>query len=315
MSEILLTVVPVFAMIAIGFAAAQFKLIAGAAALGLRQFVFLFAIPALLFRTMVEVEVTDAAPWALWGAYFSSVAIVWAMAAVIARSVQQLGDAGGAAASTTAVYGNLVMLGIPLALPYFGPAAALPAALILSIHSPVLLFVATLMAEWAGRGTGKPFSAILQGLIVNLLQNPIIAALVLGSLWRFTGWGLHPVADKIISLLSQAGVPAALFALGLSLAAYGLRGQLMPVAVLLALKMAAFPAVAWVMVTQVFFLPPVPAGVVVLFAAMPPGATAYLFASQYRAAVAPVSGAIALGTALSLVTVSVLLWLLGPNSL
>lgn len=311
MSDILLIVVPVFALIALGFAAAKLNLIAGAAAVGLRQFVFVFAIPALLFRTMVEVEVSDAAPWTLWAAYFSSIAVVWGMAAAIARFVPPLGEAGGAAAATASVYGNLVMLGIPLALPYFGPAAALPAALILSVHSAVLLFAATLMAEWAGLGTGRRFSAMLGGLFLNLLQNPIIAALLAGSLWRFTGWGLHPIADKIVSLLGQAGVPAALFALGLSLAAYGLKGHLLPVAVLLALKMAALPAVAWVMVTHVFVLPPIPAGVVVLFAAMPPGATAYLFASQYKAAVAPVSGTIALGTALSLVTVSVLLWLLG----
>ncbi|CUU21597.1 putative permease [Bradyrhizobium sp. JR7.2] len=47
-------------------------------------------------------------------------------------------------------------------------------------------------------------------------------------------------------------------------------------------------------------LPPVAAGV--LFAAMPTGANAYIFAVQYQRLVNPVSGAVALGTLLAAVT-------------
>lgn len=41
------------------------------------------------------------------------------------------------------------------------------------------------------------------------------------------------------------------------------------------------------------------AGVIVLFAAMPTGANAYIFAVQYQRLVNPVSGAVALGTLLA----------------
>ena len=46
-------------------------------------------------------------------------------------------------------------------------------------------------------------------------------------------------------------------------------------------------------------LPPVAAGVVVLFAAMPAGANAYIFAMRYQRVVNSASGAVALGTLLS----------------
>ena len=52
-------------------------------------------------------------------------------------------------------------------------------------------------------------------------------------------------------------------------------------------------------------LPPVVTGVVVLFAAMPTGANAYIFAVQYQRLVNPVSGAVALGTLLAAVTLPV----------
>ncbi len=83
------------------------------------------------------------------------------------------------------------------------------------------------------------------------------------------------------------------------------------VTVILALKMILFPLLAAVLVITVFELPPVEAGVVILFASLPPGVNAYLFASKYDAAVAPVSGAIAVGTVLSLFTTSAVLWFIG----
>lgn len=45
----------------------------------------------------------------------------------------------------------------------------------------------------------------------------------------------------------------------------------------------------------------------ILFAALPGGVNAYLFASRYNVAVGPVSGAIAIGTGLAIVTTSLLL--------
>jgi predicted permease len=59
------------------------------------------------------------------------------------------------------------------------------------------------------------------------------------------------------------------------------------------------PAVAWVLAFWVFRLPPIAAGVVVLFAAMPAGANAYIFATRYQRVVNSASGAVALGTVLA----------------
>ena len=52
-------------------------------------------------------------------------------------------------------------------------------------------------------------------------------------------------------------------------------------------------------------LPRLAAGVVMLFAAMPTGANAYISAVQYQRLVNPVSGAVALGTQLAAVTLPV----------
>ena len=66
----------------------------------------------------------------------------------------------------------------------------------------------------------------------------------------------------------------------------------------------AMPAIAFAL-AKLLNLPPVVTGVVVLFAAMPTGANAYIFAVQYQRLVNPASGAVALGTLLAAVTLPV----------
>jgi len=310
MNAILITVVPVFLLIGLGYVAARFKLMEGAGVVGLNNFVFLFAIPALLFRTAMKVDIGASAPWRLWAAYFGAMVIIWLLAILISPKIPSLRPAGGAAAAMGSSFGNLVMMGIPLSFAHYGEAAVVPAALIVAIHAPIHWFIATLRAEWVGRGGGS-LAATLKELVLSLAKNPIVMALVAGALWGATGLGLHPIADRTITMLGEAGVPAALFALGLSLAAFGLKGHMRGVSIILVLKMAVFPLVAAVMAFKVFDLPPLTASIIVLFACLPPGANAYLFATRYKASVAPVSGAIGVGTFVALFSVTAVLWLLG----
>jgi len=57
-------------------------------------------------------------------------------------------------------------------------------------------------------------------------------------------------------------------------------------------------------------IPPLWAQVAVLFAAMPTGANAFVFAQRNEEAVAAVSGAITLGTALAAISAAILLYLM-----
>jgi len=310
MNAIAITVVPVFLLIGLGYLAARFKLLDTGGVTGLNNFVFMFAIPALLFRTAMKVDIGVTAPWRLWGAYFGAAAIVWILTVLISPKIPSLRPSGGAAAAIAASFGNLVMMGIPLSFAHYGEAAVIPAALIVAIHAPVHWFFATLRAEWSDRQGGS-IAATLRELVISLAKNPIVMALLAGAVWGFTGFGLHPILDRTITLLGQAGVPAALFALGLSLAAYGFKGHIRGMSVLLVMKMAVFPLVAGVMAFKVFDLPLLYANIVVLFACLPPGANAYLFASRYKVSVAPVSGAIGLGTFVALFSVTAVLWFLG----
>ena len=310
MTSILNTVLPVFGMIVLGYVLTRTRIFDAMAGRGISLFVFNVAIPALLFKTVATMAAQDGAPWGLWMAFFGGLAITWVITAFASRFLDALSPSGGAAASMAAGYGNLALLGTPLALAHFGQGVAIPLGMILSINTPVLWFAATLHRELARHSGSFSISRTAKELFLKLASNAIVLSLIAGALWRVTGIGLHPIAEKMLDMLADASVPTALFALGVSLAGFSLRGAWNGVFMLIALKMVLMPVLVFIMVRYVVALPPLWAQVAVLFAAMPTGANAFLFARRHEEAVPAVSGAIALGTGLAAISASILLYLM-----
>ncbi len=313
MNAILTTVLPVFGLIALGYLLARTNIIDAAAGRGISLFVFNVAIPAFLFRSVATIGETVAAPYALWFAFFGGLAIAWIAAACVSRFIDSLNESGGAAASMATGFGNLALLGTPLALAHFGPAVAAPVGLIISIHAPTLWFAATLHRELAQHSQGFSLASTARELVKQLATNAIILALLAAALWRWTGLGFHPVPDKMLAMLGEAGVPTALVALGVSLAGYSLRGAWGGMFALIAMKMILMPVAVFCLARYAVTLPPLWLKIAVLLAAMPTGANAFLFAQRNNEAVPAVSGAIALGTGLAAISAAALLWMFDHN--
>lgn len=297
-------------MIMLGYGFTRARIFDAAAGRGITLFVFNVAIPALLFKTVATMGPQQGAPWELWIAFFGGLAITWVAAALASRLVPSLDVSGGAAASMASGFGNLALLGTPLALSHFGQQVAIPLGMILSIHAPILWFTAMLHRALFEGGGSFSVSRTAKDLFRNLATNAIVLGLLAGTIWRLTGLGLHPVAGTMLDMLADASVPTALFALGVSLAGYSLRGSWSGMFTIIALKMMLMPVLVFGLVHYVVSIPPLWAQVAVLFAAMPTGANAFVFAQRNEEAVAAVSGAITLGTALAAISAAILLYLM-----
>lgn len=306
MSAIISTVAPVFALILIGYLTTRWGAISQEAARGLGEFAFVIAMPALLFRTMVVSPPTTGSPTDILLAFFIAAGIAWITTTVLAKAWLKRSGLEATALAMGASFGNSVMLGFPLGLAHYGESAAPAMAIIIAAHSPVLWMVASMQAEWmSGKGT-VDLGGRVRDVVKDLIRNPVVFGVLLGIAWRLTGLGLHAVPDSILSLLGSAGVPASLFALGASLSRYKLRGDLDVLWLVVAVKLLLFPLVAYVLSIHVFALPESAANATILIAACPTGANAFLFAQRYDSAVGPVSQAVALGTAIAAVTISIL---------
>ena len=304
-------VAPIFGLIALGFATAHFKWFSAGAGAGLAEFAFVLAMPALLFRTVATANFGETQPLVLLASFFATVGVVWALASFASIVVLARPMAESAVFAMTASYGNIVLLGIPIALSVYGNDAAPTSAVIASMQVTVLWLAACLHLAVVS-GTGRSgLHDLARSVGWEFARNPIVMAIIVGGIWRLTGIGLHPSIDRGLAMLAQAGVPTALIAVGFSIAGFRIGGEIRALALSLALKNIAMPVAAWLITTKVFGVPPLPASVIILFAAMPTGTATYLFASRSGIAIETTSTSVGLSTGLSMLTIPVVLLLLG----
>ncbi|MCA3595309.1 MAG: AEC family transporter [Methylobacterium sp.] len=288
-------VAPIFALIAIGYVTVRTGLIGGSAGEGLSAFVFVLAIPALLFRTVATADLPNLNPAPYWLAYFIPLALVWLAASAFARLAGR-DRAERAVIGFTAAQSNTVLIGIPLILGVFGEAGRVPIVLLLAVHLPVTMTIVTVLIE---RGGG---AAATVKLIRSLVTHPILIGIFAGLAWRMTGQKLPEIPLSIVTFLSQSAAPCALVATGMGLVRVSFSGSRLLIMGVGALKLILHPLLVFLFAKHVFVLPPVWIGAATLFAACPSGINAFLVAERYRKAEAIASGTIALTTLIAVVT-------------
>jgi malonate transporter len=296
-------VLPVFGLIGVGYGARQINLVTDRAGDGLSEFVFTLAVPCLIFRTLVRAEIPAVQPWGYWISYFTGVAVVWAIATLVGQRFFKLGGTASVVAGFSAGQANTVLVGIPMILKAYGQEGAVPLFLLIAVHLPVTMTLATVLAE--GRATSP--LAILR----RLITHPIIIGILAGSAFRPVAAYVPAELWQVIDLIASAAIPCSLIGMGIALRRYGLEaGWELPL-VISVLKLFIHPLVVFLLATLVFDMPRAWAGVAVLFAACPSGINAYLFAERYGEGVAVASSAVALSTVLALGTILVWLRVLG----
>ncbi|MCK5624030.1 MAG: AEC family transporter [Alphaproteobacteria bacterium] len=310
MESVFDAILPVFGILVIGYLAARFGFMEEAAVDGLSKFVFNFAVPLLLFRKIAQAGLPADMPWELPIAYYAGVIAIFLFAAVLGASLFRRGRAEAVSYGAAACYGNAVLMGIPVVLATYGDGASLPLFIIIGIHTLVMVPVMSLGYAFAG-GKGRGLGGALGDIAGDLVRNPILIGLIAGLLYGRYGPPLPSVVDETTRLLGEASMPAALFAVGGTLARYSIGGQIPHALGLSVIKLVLLPLVVWLLADRLLGLPLLWMQVAVVLAALPSGVTAFLFASRYGAAKNTVTTTIILSTLLGLFTVPVAIWLIG----
>jgi predicted permease len=318
---VLVKLLSIFATVAIGWIAVRMRWFGtGAQAAdptrSLGNAAMLIFVPALLFRTMARLDVS-AMPWQVVIAYFVP-AVAYALAVYAwqrkavqrpANAAQNLGPTAPAGRVVTATFGNGVQLGIPMAAALFGePGLAIHLALV-SVHGLILLTLPTVLAEM-DRARHTPAASVwhtVRSTVRNTVIHPVVLPVLAGLAWNVTGLGLHPVVDQTLSALGAAVVPLCLVVIGMTLAVYGVRGQVRNAVTLSALKLLVLPALVLMVAHWGFGLQGLALKVAVVLAALPVGTNALIFAQRYRTLEAEATAAIVMSTGAFVLTAT--LWL------
>jgi predicted permease len=274
----------------------------------LTHFVFSVAIPALLFRLMSDFSKLPPVDARLLIAYFGACIVVFLLARFIAARFFRLDGVAQSVFALGGIFANNVLLGIPLAKVTLGEPSLPVISLVLVFNALLLWTLVTVSVEWS-RHRALSWSGYVQAAKA-VLANPVVASILIGTGWGLAALPLPAFVDQTLALISEAAVPLSLIALGMGLAAYGIREGWRVSAAITVLKLAVQPAVVWLL-AWMLSLPPLETQAIVMLASLPVGANVYLMSRQFNTLGGPVAASLVLSTALAAVTTPLILALIG----
>ncbi len=313
---------PFFALVLCGYLAVRRGVLPVDAIPGLSAFVLYFALSAMLFRFGAATPLSQLLNLPLIVLY-SLCAFVLIGVIVVLSLNERIGVKDAAFGAMVAIYSNSGFMGIPLLLALLGEKAVTVAIVTILVDQVVISSIIMAIAhvqphvgETSGLGTVlMPALRSLKGAA----RNPLAWSIMAGVVFGLSGLTMPEPVAKTIALLSDSASPVALFTIGAMLARNALRARhtnppidYVPLALT---KLFAHPFVIYVggLAAQAmgFTFDSRTMTAVILIAALPSASNVSMLAERFGADAGRIASVIMVSTALSFVTFSAMVWLLG----
>ncbi len=308
MLEILGLTAPLFGLIALGYISGRLRRIPVDGLAWLNFFIVYISLPALFFlllsRTPFE-QFNNAA--FLTTTTFVAFAI-FMLCFLIARVVRRATIKVSAIQGFCGAYGNIGYLGPPVAIAAFGPEAAVPVALIFCLDNTMHFTLAPMLMSFGG--DDKPNKRrLLFEILKKIVTHPFILATIAGMLGAWFQYVPPTPVESILTMLSGAAAPCALFAMGVTAALRPLKRIPIELTYLVPIKLVVYPALMYVLVTTFTDVPDYWLYSAVLLASLPSATNVFVLAQQYDVWVERALSMVVISTLISTVTITVVIYL------
>lgn len=303
--DVLSRVWPFFLLVGAGVALVRLRLMDGRMAQGLSAYVYWIGFPALLLHSLSRLG-RPGHDLMLGLAAYAWVGLLLMAATVAGGRLQGWNRAERAGAGMATGVGNSAFLALPVTASVLGAEAARLAAGVVAIDFAVLATAGVGLLGWAaGRSVWRS--------TVQAFRNPVVAAALGGVALALLDIALPEPLDRAVGMAAVSGSPVGLVALGAALGLSEAEGEAAPATapVVLAtlVKLAAFPLLVWLAVGLTPAPPLFRAGATLL-AAAPTAVNVFIQTRAYGVWPRGAARIVALTTALSAVTLSVVALLL-----
>ncbi|MGN6307755.1 MAG: AEC family transporter [Mesorhizobium sp.] len=309
MTDVFGLVLPFFGLIFVGFVVARIARQPLEALGWMNIFIIYVALPALFFQLLAKTPFEQLTEWTFILGSVVATYIVFSLMFLLSMLMPGGNTAESTIKGLSAAYGNIGYMGPGLALLAFGEQAAVPVALIFCFENIVHFTVAPMMMALAGDDQ-RPLPQLALGVVQRIVLHPFIIATAAGvgaAYFRFQPW--LPV-ERLLSYLSSAAAPCALFAMGVTLALRPLKripSEMAPIAIL---KLIVHPLLCYVLLSWIGNFSPEWVFSAVLLASLPTATNVFVIAQQYNVWVQRASASILITTCLSVATVTGLLFMI-----
>lgn len=313
MLQVLTLATPFFGVILLGFLSGKIARIPRSGLAWLDFYLIYVALPALFFdlisKTPIEELTRGSFIVATTASTFTAFAIAAAIGMAFSRDLRLATMQG-----LVGAYANVGYMGPGLTLAALGGAAAAPTALIFCFDVALVFTLLPIMMAIGGpekRALGPTLLLVVR----RVFTHPFIVATIVGAIGAVIEIETPAPLQATITFLRNSAAPAALFALGVTVALQPVGRRALELPVLIAVKLFLHPLIAWTYVTAVGGFDPVWVKTAILMAALPPAATIFVAAQQYDIYVNRAASAVLFGTAASVLTVTAALYLVTHDAI
>lgn len=309
MENVISLALPFFGLIFLGVAAGKLKKIPASGLAWMQFFIIYIALPALFFRLLAKTPIEELTNIG----YVAATTFATYCAFAIAFCVGVLASRGNIPEATiqalAGAYSNIGYMGPGLTLAVLGPAAAVPTALVFCFDNILLFTLAPLMMAIGGTDNEPPLTTVIT-VLKRIFTHPFILATIAGVLAAAVEFQPPQPIETLLTFLSNAAAPCALFAMGVTVALQPMGRIPLELPVILAVKLVVHPLIVLLLLNWVGGFDPAWVATAVLMACLPPAANVFVIAQQYQVYIQRASSAILIGTIASTVTVSVFIYLI-----
>lgn len=289
---------PIFLIVAVGVLLGRYNSIDTRMLSKLILYVFC---PCLIFTTLAQSQVSND-QFLKITAYGLIFCLLIGLITYLAAKVLRFERGMTSNVMLATMFTNAGNYGLPVVLFAFGQEALSFAGIFFVLNLSLAYTVGTVIASMS--------SVSLSKAIVNLLKLPLIYAFLLALVFLNTGWSIPLPLERAAKLLGDASIPCMLLLVGLQLHAVRLDGKTLPLALTSALRLAAAPGLA-LLLLPLFGLNGTASQALALQAGMPTAVITTVLAEQYQSEPGFATAAVMVTTLLSPLTLTPLLWLLG----
>ncbi|MCH8530668.1 MAG: AEC family transporter [Saccharospirillum sp.] len=254
MLSVIQTIAPIFGVMAIGYVAVKTELMPKSAVPLLGRFVLFLALPALIFSTLAQTEVTSLIEPLYLLSYGSGSLLALMLGFGLSRLLWKEDLTRATVNGLGMSLSNSAFVGYPVLLQVYGtlPVAAFTMTLLVEnlLIMPLVLIVLELSRALA---EGGDKTEVLSRFLKRVATHPILLAIVFGIGFSLTGLSLPSVIEGSLGFLANASAGVALFVIGGSLVGMQIKGDIVRISGITFGKLALHPALVALMV---WLLPP-----------------------------------------------------------
>ena len=293
-------IIPVFIIIALGYLSTLFKFLKISEIQILTKFAQNIALPCLLFVNIYQLDLVSV--------FSLNLLLTFYIAAGISFIIGILGGYYFLKSLTKSIpigfcclFSNSLLLGLPITELALGTEALESNFIIIAFHAPFCYLLGISAMEISINGNQNLLIAYKK-ILKSILSNALTLGIILGFLFNVSHLPMPYFLIDALNLLSTAGIPIALFALGGVLTQYKEKViNSLPHSIMIAfISLFIHPLLTVYFGRNIFIITEEELRSAIITAAMAPGVNAFIFSNMYQKSIEIAASSVILCTAISI---------------